>query len=76
MQDISFIPENTFVAKSYRVIDVVNNILKNNPIANYNNKRKVINTLKKTVANGKKDKIEEKHINNIKDMLGKDRIFR
>lgn len=76
LEDISFIPQNTFITKSYRVIDVIENILQNNPVANYKNKYNVIDVLKKAVANGNKDKIEEQHIDNIKDMLGDARIFK
>lgn len=76
LQDISFIPQNTYVTKSYRVLEVVDEILQNNSPANYKDKHHVVNILKKTVANGKKDEIEEQHIENIKDMLGNDRIFK
>lgn len=76
LEDISFIPQNTFITKHYRVIDVIENILQNNPVANYKNKYNVIDVLKKAVANGNKDKIEEQHIDNIKDMLGDARIFK
>lgn len=76
LQDISFIPQNTFVTKAHRVMDVVDNILQNNSPAEYKDKRYVINVLKKAVANGNKDEIEDKHINNIKDMLGDDRVFK
>ena len=76
LQDISFVPQNTYVTKSYRVLEVVENILQNNPIANYKDKHNVINVLKKAVANGNNDEIEKNHIEKIKDMLGDDRIFR
>ena len=76
LQDISFIPQNTFVTISYRIIDVIDNILQNNPVADYQNKRRVVNILRKAVANGNKNEIEEKHINCIKDMLGNDRVLR
>ena len=33
LQDISFIPKGTFVTKWYRVIDVVNTIIQENPLA-------------------------------------------
>ena len=75
LQDISFIPQNTYVTKSYRVIDVVEHILNNNPIAEYKDKHNVVNVLKKAVANGNNDIVEEKHIDDIRNMLGSDRIF-
>ena len=76
LQDISFIPKNTFVTKYYRVIDVVENILQNNPVANYIDKHNVVNALKKAVDNGSNYIIGKKHVENIKDMLGSDRIFK
>ena len=76
LQDVSFIPQNTYVTKSHRVIDVVKMILQENSIAEYKNKHHVIDILKKSVANGNNYEVEKKHISNIRDMLGSDRIFK
>lgn len=75
LQDISFIPKGTFVTKWYRVIDVVNTIIQENPLANYKNKHRVVEILKEAVANGDELGTESQHIKNIKNMLGTDRIF-
>ena len=75
LQDISFIPRRTFVTKWYRVIDVVNTIIQENPLANYKNKHQVVDVLKEAVTNGNIFETEIQHIKNIKDMLGMDRIF-
>ena len=75
LQDISFIPKGTFVTKWYRVIDVVNTIIQENPLANYKNKHRVVEILKEAVANGDELGTESQHIENIKNMLGTDRIF-
>lgn len=75
LQDISFIPKGTFVTKWYRVIDVVNTIIQENPLANYKNKHRVVEILKEAVANGDELETESQHIENIKNMLGTDRIF-
>lgn len=74
-RDVSFIPKNTFLTKSPRVIDVVKKIIKENEPANYRSKRDVVNVLSSAVENGNSRKIFEKHIKDIKDMLGEDRIF-
>jgi hypothetical protein len=74
-RDVSFIPNNTFLTKSPRVIDVVKKIIKENEPANYKSKRDVVNVLSSAVENGNSQKISEKHIKNIEDMLGEDRIF-
>lgn len=75
LQDISFISKGTFVTKWYRVIDVVNTIIQENPLANYKNKHRVVEILKEAVANGDELGTESQHIENIKNMLGTDRIF-
>ena len=75
LQDISFIPKGTFVTKWYRVIDVVNTIIQENPLANYKDKHRVVEILKEAVANGDELGTESQHIENIKNMLGTDRIF-
>jgi hypothetical protein len=74
-RDVSFIPNNTFLTKSPRVIYVVKKILKENEPANYKSKRDVVNVLSAAVENGTHQAISVKHIKNIKDMLGEDRIF-
>ena len=74
-RDVSFIPNNIFLTKSPRVIDVVKKIIKENEPANYKSKRDVVNILSAAVENGNNQKITEKHIKNIKDMLGEERIF-
>lgn len=75
LQDISFIPRGTFVTKWYRVVDVVNTIIQENPLANYKDKHHVVEVLKDAVTKGNMLKTEIQHIENIKDMLGTDRIF-
>ena len=74
-RDVSFIPNSTFLTKSPRVIDVVKKIIKENEPANYKSKRDVVNVLSSAVENGNCQEIFEKHIKNINDMLGEDRIF-
>lgn len=75
LQDISFIPRGTFVTKWYRVGDVINTILQENSPADYKDKRRVVKLLKEAVAAGDQLNTKVQHIENIKDMLGTDRIF-
>ena len=75
LKDISFIPKGTFVTKGYRVIDVLNTIIQKNPLVNYKDKHQVVKILKKGVENGNKSETKIQHIENIKDLLGTDRIF-
>ncbi len=75
LQDINFIPRGVFVTKWYRVVEVINTIIQENPLASYKDKHKVVEILKDAVANGNMLETEIQHIENIKDMLGTDRIF-
>lgn len=54
---------------------MVNTIMQRNSLANYKDKHKVVEILKAAVINGDKLETEIRHIENIKDMLGTDRIF-
>ncbi|GEC71213.1 Nuclease-related domain-containing protein [Flavobacterium flevense] len=74
-RDVSFIPKNTFLTKSQRVIKVVKKIIEENESTIYKSKRDVVNILSVAVENGNSKDIIEKHVDNIKDMLGEDRIF-
>lgn len=75
LKSINFVPQNTFVVKPNRVLDVINTIYGNNT------KRviyteKTLQILKQAVSYGANPEIRKRHIENIHDMLGKDRIFR
>lgn len=74
-RDISFIPKNTFLMKSSRIIQVVNRIIEENEPAKYKSKRDIVNVLSEAVVNGESKKVSEKHIRDIQDMLGENRIF-
>lgn len=76
LRDISFIPNGTFVVKERRLLEVINNILNNNPSANYSNKQRVVEILKQAAKNGEVADTEQEHIDDIKDMLGKDRVYK
>jgi hypothetical protein len=74
LRDVSFIPEGTFVIKPHRLSDVLDMILEN-PDAEYTDKHEVIRILKAAVDNGNNTDNQTKHVENIKDMLGKDRVL-
>lgn len=75
LKDINFVPKNTFLVKEKRFKEVFDKILNENPSANYNNKRIILEKLKNAVQNGEDFKNKEQHIENIEEMLGKNRIF-
>jgi hypothetical protein len=74
-KDINFIPEGTFLVYSTMVLDVVSAIINNNETAAYTDKWEVLRVLKNAVQNGDNIETQIKHIENIRDMLSKDRIF-
>ena len=76
LKDVSFIPQGTFLTYSERIMDVINTIINNNEPANYTDKYEVIRVLKQAVQNGESIEIQNKHIENIRDMLWRDRIFK
>lgn len=75
LKDISFVPHETFIVKSERVLEVMRIVMKENEPAEYVDKHKVVRVLKESVENGDSKLIQNQHIENIKDMMGKDRIF-
>lgn len=75
LKDISFIPEKTFIVKSKKVIKVIKTILKNNEPIKYAFKEEISTKFKEAVANGRNKEIRTQHIENIRNMLGKDRIY-
>lgn len=75
LKEISFVPDGTFIVKSKRILEVLKIILNNNEPVQYNNKRDIVNVLKNAVRNGENSTVEVKHVENIKNMLGKHRIF-
>lgn len=75
LKDINFVPDGTFIVKSERVLEVLDIILSKNEFAPYTDKFEVVRVLKEAVSNGNSKAIQSQHIENIKDMLGKQRIF-
>ena len=76
LKEINYVPKGTYVVKSQRVFEVLNLIKNENEPTKYTNKREVVNKLKELVSLGENVEYQKKHIENIKDMVGKDRIFK
>ena len=76
LKEINYVPKGTYVVKSQRVFEVLNLIKNENEPTEYTNKREVVNKLKELVSLGENVEYQKKHIENIKDMVGKDRIFK
>lgn len=75
LKDISFVPIGTYIVKSQRVLEVVARILSENNKFSYPNENDVIRVLGEAVANGGNMKNQILHNENIKDMLGTNRVF-
>lgn len=70
-KDIRFIPKDTFLIKPRHVMEVVNELMKENELARYINKREVVQILKKAVENGESIDIQNQHSANIRNMLSR-----
>jgi len=75
LKDINFVPKGTFLVKSNRVLEVMNIITKNNEPYHYSDKDEVVRILKEAVKNGEYQETQIQHIENVKNLLGKERIF-
>ncbi len=76
LKEINCIPRGTFITKAPRVLEVVKTILRENPIISYTNKVELLQILKGASADGASDVNQLLHRENIKDMLGKHRVFK
>jgi hypothetical protein len=75
LKDISFVPRETYIVKSVRIFEVMNVIMSNNDPVPYTDKQEVVRVLKAAVRNGENKEIRAQHVENIRVMLGKHRIF-
>ncbi|MEM6525088.1 MAG: nuclease-related domain-containing protein [Bacteroidota bacterium] len=75
IKEIDYVPNGTFLVKPTRIIEVLNLIKKQNKPAAYTDKKEIVRVLKNAVKIGENVENQEKHIENINDTLGKDRIF-
>jgi hypothetical protein len=76
LKEINYVPKGTYLVKSHRIFEVLNLIKTENEPTQYTNKREVVNTLKQLVSLGKNIDYQKQHIENIKDMVGTERIFK
>ena len=74
LKEIDFVPKKTFITTPQTVFKAINEICWNNPEVQYDSD--VSELLKKAVLYGENSAIKEGHIKDIKDMLGKDRVFK
>ena len=75
LKEIDYVPEGTYLVKPARVLEVLNLIRRNNEAAPYTDKHAVVSALQKAVDDGENIGIQEEHVENIHDLVGKHRIF-
>lgn len=75
LKEINYVPNGTFLVKSHRIFEVLKQIRKNNEPAPYSDKHEIIRLLEQAVENGENIDIQEKHVEDIEDMIGKHRIY-
>ncbi|MBK8621342.1 MAG: NERD domain-containing protein [Saprospiraceae bacterium] len=75
IKEIDYVPRHTYVAYESRVFNVLDKILTEYPKVYYTDENHVLNVLRNAVINGSVVENQLKHIENIKDMLGEDRVF-
>lgn len=75
LKDVSFIPQNNYLATFYHSIEAIYDIIETHPPANYTDQWEIANLLKAAVNLGENTKIQEEHIDNIHDMLGTNRKY-
>ena len=66
-------PFGTWTRVKVKNLDLIKN--ENEP-TEYTDKREVVNKLKELVSLGENIEYQKQHIENIKDMVGEDRIFK
>lgn len=74
LKDISFIPKDTYIAKPRQISNVLDRILAEDRSVFYDINIK--KRLSQAVEYGRNDSIKTKHIENIKEMKGEDRLYR
>ena len=76
LKEINYVPKGTYLVKGHRVFEVLNLIKNENEPTEYTNKREVVDKLKELVSLGENTDYQKQHIENIRDMVGKERIFK
>jgi len=72
LKDINLIPQDTFLVKSTRVVDITNQLIFGKGLTNYSNKKEVTQLLDEAVKNGEDYEIRMKHFNFVKEIIDKD----
>lgn len=74
-KNISYVPNGTYLIQAERIWDVCDRILNHNAVAAYINKYEVLNHLRAAVQNGTCNEIRARHLAEIRELLGTERIL-
>jgi len=74
LKNVTLVPTGTYLVKSKRVKDIMKIIMRKPPVL-YTNRNEIVSTLQEAVRNGNDIQTHYQHIDNINEMLGKDRIL-
>ena len=70
LKAINFIPKEVFIVKSSKISNVIENIINNNKVIEFN-KKQVIQLLRQYMGNGANKEIQHQYIKNIRLLLEK-----
>tara|TARA_B100000900_G_C20395157_1_gene640340 strand:+ start:63 stop:791 length:729 start_codon:yes stop_codon:yes gene_type:complete len=76
LKKIDYVPRDTYVVSAHRVFEALDIISNGNDSVNYSNKIEMLNILKQSVNLGEEPEVINKHLNDIKDMLGTNRVLK
>ena len=76
LKKIDYVPRDTYVVSAHRVFEALDIISNGNDSVNYSNKFEMLNILKQSVNLGEEPEVINKHLNDIKDMLGTNRVLK
>lgn len=75
LKEINYVPNGTFITKSHRIFEVLKRIRSTNPVVSYTDKEAVLEILHHSAMAGGNADFQKKHLENINDLLGHDRIY-
>lgn len=75
LKDVSFIPHDSYLATFNKATYAIYDIIESNPDANYTDRWEVANLLKAAVERGGITYLQDKHVDDIEEMLGTNRRY-
>ncbi|MCK7591449.1 NERD domain-containing protein [Subsaxibacter sp. CAU 1640] len=75
LREVTHIPKDVYLAKPHTAYMAFERILNEHPPAVYSDKHHIMRVLNEAVANGQNPDIRALHVQNVRDALGRDRVF-